>query len=234
MNNLLHNIDEDTDERPGHIRNGHGDREISLGTTTILLIFFALAVQDAAVFGFGYSIGGKRNPAPVAAPVQPTSLSYSGGVKPAPGNPFGSAASTPPAAVDSAAVPYTPPAASTTKTIPLPAPIERIAPDTTPAEESRTTLTRTAPDPAAAAPLPPLPPIAAPGTGTVVVQVAAVSHQEDAELISNSLRHRGYTVNIRNEPDHLLHVQVGPFTNRKDAEAMKARLLADGFNAYIK
>ena len=75
-------------------------------------------------------------------------------------------------------------------------------------------------------------PIAA--NGTVVVQVAAVSHQEDADLIASTLKRRGYVVNIRTEADKLLHVQVGPFANRKDADAMKAKLLADGFNAYIK
>ena len=33
------------------------DREISLGTTTILGIFFALALICAVFFGFGYSMG---------------------------------------------------------------------------------------------------------------------------------------------------------------------------------
>jgi cell division protein FtsN len=42
-------------------------------------------------------------------------------------------------------------------------------------------------------------------------------------------------VAIRQDPnDKLLHVQVGPFGNRKDAEAMRQKLLSDGFNAYIK
>ena len=66
------------------------------------------------------------------------------------------------------------------------------------------------------------------------MQVAAVSHQEDAELLASALQRRGYTVNVHNEPDKLFHVQVGPFYARKDADAMKAKLLADGFNAYIK
>jgi cell division septation protein DedD len=49
------------------------------------------------------------------------------------------------------------------------------------------------------------------------------------------LKKRGYTVTIRQEPqDKLLHVQVGPFANKKDAEAMRQRLLADGYNAIVK
>jgi cell division septation protein DedD len=71
--------------------------------------------------------------------------------------------------------------------------------------------------------------------GSVVVQVAAVSHQEDADVLMTALKKRGYTVTIRQEPqDKLLHVQVGPFANKKDAEAMRQRLLADGYNAIVK
>ena len=68
-----------------------------------------------------------------------------------------------------------------------------------------------------------------------LVQIAAVSHQEDADLIASTLKRRGYAVAIRREPqDTLLHIQLGPFPSKKDAEAMRQRLQADGFNAYIK
>jgi cell division protein FtsN len=79
-------------------------------------------------------------------------------------------------------------------------------------------------------------PLAAPvAAQQLVVQVAALSHQEDADLIRTTLERRGYVVAIRQDPnDKLLHVQVGPFGNRKDAEAMRQKLLSDGFNAYIK
>jgi cell division septation protein DedD len=71
--------------------------------------------------------------------------------------------------------------------------------------------------------------------GLAVVQVAAVSHQEDADMLMNALKKHGYNVTIRQEPqDRLLHVQVGPFANKKDAEAMRQRLLADGYNAIVK
>jgi len=55
VNSLLHRDSEDEEhEAP------HGDREITLGTTMILAIFFALAVFAAIFFGFGYSMGSKR------------------------------------------------------------------------------------------------------------------------------------------------------------------------------
>lgn len=68
-----------------------------------------------------------------------------------------------------------------------------------------------------------------------MVQIAAVSHQEDADLLVSTLHRRSYAVAIHHEPqDNLLHVQVGPFATRKDADAMRLRLKADGFNAIVK
>ena len=68
-----------------------------------------------------------------------------------------------------------------------------------------------------------------------MVQIAAVSRQEDADVLVTALRQRGYTVVVHNEPqDKLLHVQVGPFNDRAQATAMRQKLLADGYNAIIK
>jgi DedD protein len=68
-----------------------------------------------------------------------------------------------------------------------------------------------------------------------MVQIAAVSHQEDADLLLAALKKRGYPVFVRQEPtDHLLHIQVGPFATRKDAETMRQRLQTDGYNAILK
>ena len=73
------------------------------------------------------------------------------------------------------------------------------------------------------------------GAGSFVVQVAAVSHQEDAELLVSALQRKGYSVAARNEPgDKLVHIQVGPFSDHKDADTMKQRLVTDGYNAMIK
>jgi hypothetical protein len=72
-------------------------------------------------------------------------------------------------------------------------------------------------------------------TGSTMVQIAAVTHQEDATILVSALKRHGYTVVVRNEPnDSLLHVQVGPFATRDQAKAMRARLLADGYNAILK
>jgi DedD protein len=122
------------------------------------------------------------------------------------------------------------------------------------------TLSRTAaaqepaPSPAAVAqsPQPPAPqPVAQPAvmqsavraalpqmasqSGAWVVQVAAVENSQDADVLVSALRRRGYSVSARhNAGDSLIHVQVGPFTSRSDADAMRQRLLNDGYNANIE
>lgn len=227
MNPLL----DETDDREDRSHRSQGeDREITLGTTMILLIFFALAVYGAVLFGFGYSLGSKHSGnTPVAVAAAPTAAPSFNTFKPAPGSPVGAPApGKVPATADDFVAPVVAPGKNNT-------PPAKAIVDAGGAEESGakvrtptpTASTNSAPT-AAATPMP------VAGTGNVVVQVAAVSHQEDADLIASTLKRRGYVVNIRTEADKLIHVQVGPFATRKDAEVMKAKLLADGFNAYIK
>jgi DedD protein len=68
-----------------------------------------------------------------------------------------------------------------------------------------------------------------------MVQIAAVSHSEDAEVLVNALRKHGYSVMARRDVgDSLIHVQTGPFVNRNDANAMRQKLLNDGYNAIVQ
>lgn len=72
-------------------------------------------------------------------------------------------------------------------------------------------------------------------TGSYMVQVAAVTKQEDADLLVSALRKKEYPVFVATTPgDSLFHVQVGPFSDSKDAEAMRSRLAGDGYNAIVK
>lgn len=69
----------------------------------------------------------------------------------------------------------------------------------------------------------------------VMVQVAAVSQMEDAQVLVGALRKRGFAAAIRHDgADGKLHVQVGPFTNRNDANAACQRLLNEGYNAVVQ
>jgi pilus assembly protein CpaC len=68
-----------------------------------------------------------------------------------------------------------------------------------------------------------------------MVQVMALSSKEDAELMVVALKRQGYTVAINHDPlDSLLHLEVGPFASKTDAEAMRQRLLSDGYNATMR
>lgn len=92
-----------------------------------------------------------------------------------------------------------------------------------------------APTPAVATTSPAAKQSAVVGSGSIMVQIAAISRQEDADILVSALRKHGYSVVVRNDPkDSLLHVQIGPFGSRDDAKAMRTRLLADGYNAILK
>jgi DedD protein len=75
------------------------------------------------------------------------------------------------------------------------------------------------------------------GPGTIVVQIAAVSREDDAVALAGALRKKNYNVFVVNNPvtnDKLYHVQVGPFATVQEAEAMKAKLVGEGYNPILK
>ncbi len=236
MNSLLDDNDDDIQDHH-HGRAGRGqDREITLGITVILGIFFALAVFGALMFGFGYSIGAKHTQSAIAGAQADPNATFNG-FKPPSGKTASDLAKATPAPA-SVTVPLTslPPQ-------PLPRAASRPAAETTAEAESipaAVALPVRATAPPVAAPTA-RPAIATPATpppaGALMVQIAAISaaHQEDADSVATSLKRKGYAVSIRHEPaDQLLHVQVGPFATRKDADAMRQRIQADGFNAIVK
>jgi cell division septation protein DedD len=68
-----------------------------------------------------------------------------------------------------------------------------------------------------------------------MVQIAAVSHTEDSDVLVSALRKRGYAVTARREPaDSLIHVRIGPFTSRDEANRWRQKLMNDGYNAIVQ
>ena len=68
----------------------------------------------------------------------------------------------------------------------------------------------------------------------LVVQIAAMSRQDDAEVLASSLRKRGFATSIHcDTQDSLYHVQVGPY-QRNVALAARQKLIANGYNAVLK
>jgi DedD protein len=227
--------DEDDDEFAAQRRraaNEAPDREFTLGTSTIVGIFFALALGAAVVFGVGYTMGRKsaqNAAAATAAATTPDTSSDSTSIftqaKPAAGS-----QSIAPPAQPAADAPTTAPAATqpAPANAPPPAPSNASTSNTTAAPADRVIVGDKPATPQPATPNP------QPAT-SFMVQVAAVSSQDVANILLTSLQKKGYTVAVHHDAqDNLLHVQIGPFAKRADAEAMRQKVLADGFNAIVK
>jgi cell division septation protein DedD len=243
----LHNRDRETSDYRDQKDDG---REISLGTGTILAIFFALALICAVFFGLGYSMGRKSAQASIQTPASAASDSAASSTFSSFKPPAGSPATQSAAAKKSpgTASPADPDAEIVTTPVSSPQDNSEVRPAAasrkeTASETAAAPIVREAPHSQSPSPsqgspqsqsssgaMPAIDP-----NGTAMVQVAAVSHQEDAETLIASLKKRGYTVFIRQEPqDKLFHVQTGPFATKKDADAMRLRLLADGYIAIVK
>jgi cell division septation protein DedD len=117
----------------------------------------------------------------------------------------------------------TPGAATATHAPPKAAPIrtEADAADATPTQVVKPVLAKQ-------------PSAASSSGGQTMVQLMAAAQSEDAEVLAAALRKRGYHAIVRDEPDHLYHVQVGPFASRAEADTMRRKLQADGYNAILK
>lgn len=68
-----------------------------------------------------------------------------------------------------------------------------------------------------------------------MVQIAEGFHPEDAEVLVDALRRRGYTASAHRDPsDGLIHVRMGPFPTHDAAAATRQKLSNDGYNAIIQ
>jgi cell division septation protein DedD len=186
------------------------DTEITLGTGKMLALFFGLVILCATFFGLGYSIGH-------------SSTKSSAELLPSPST-SRPARLSPSSSPNSATSPTT--SAPAAQTDGKSADTQQAAPDSSSAANS----SRNSSTSDQAAPLTPPQPVA-----SYFVQVAAVSKQEDAQALVESLKGRQYQAFIADAtPDKLFHVQVGPFTDVKEAESMRARLVNDGYNPILK
>jgi DedD protein len=72
--------------------------------------------------------------------------------------------------------------------------------------------------------------------GSIVLQVAALSHQSDAMAMASLLQQKRFPsfVSVPSGGDKLYRVQVGPYSSESAADAAKGALDHDGFKAIIK
>lgn len=222
------------------------DSEFTLGLGSLLGIFFGLVLLCGLFFGFGYSLGHghttvKHNNPSAATPETPSttaaatpSSSNSGsssGSKPtaqqaappppAPANPNPAETATP------AAGSGTQPASSKT----TPAPPQQTNTHSAPPQQNANTGAAQQVFQNAV----PRTPSQTASNHHYMVQVAAVSRPRDARVLVAALEGRGFHAVTRSEPgDNLMHVQIGPFNSLAAANQMRARLMADGYNAILK
>jgi DedD protein len=189
------------------------DTEITLGTGRMLAIFFAFVLVCAFFFAIGFSLG--RRTASSVTSILPSALT---GAPSTIVRPSAAKSETPRPAPSADMSFYKAVGEKNANTVLTP-------PDAkTQAAASEETPPKSAPD---AAPSP---------GGTYYVQVAAVSRQEDADSLIEALKKKQYPAFMANNAslDKFFHVQVGPYAELKEAEAMRARLISDGYNPIVK
>jgi DedD protein len=191
------------------------DTEITLGTGKLLFLFFGLVGICAMFFALGYSLGRKSEPAITSASAAASPQLVPGTTKASSGSPASPSMSFYKSVEQKDANAELTPAADA-------------KPDTAaaPADAAVTSApAANAPDPTTTLP-----------TAAYLVQVAAVSKQEDGDALVDALKRKQYPafIAVPIPADKLYHVQVGPFSDIKDAEAMRARLIADGYSPILK
>lgn len=185
------------------------DTEITLGTGKLLGIFFGLVIVCSIFFTLGYLLGRST-----AAGDRTEIVGAS---------PSGGSSAGKPSAVNKNTEPQSTPASATTNG-PSASPSSSIPP-----------LVPPSPSPVPAASATPPADIKATSGGSYTVQVAAVSKKEDADNLVSALSKKQYPVYVSTAPgDALFHVQVGPFSDPKDAETMRAKLAGEGYDAIVK
>ena len=196
------------------------DTEITLSTGKLLGIFFALAIVCGVFFTMGYLLG-KSTSAGGRTEIVASVPSGSAAVKPNAGNKT-------PETTTQTCPPGSPNCASSASSSSDTSSAGKTADQQTSSQPSSKAADQSAAQPAGAD-------VKNGANSSFMVQVAAVSKQEDAEILVTALRKKQYPVFIANSAgDPLFHVQVGPFSEKKDAEAMRTRLSGDGYNAIVK
>jgi len=218
-------FDEEEDLSEQRYQRDPNDREITLGSATLLAIFFGLVLLCGLFFGMGYTLG-RRAPVQTAADAADhgTATALTSDARPKPSASAQTPAPEP--VVDETPIPDPQPDSGAIG--------ETSATATKPQVHDAALQTATVKPALPSQPETPAPSNAIPPNG-IMVQIAAVSTQPDADVLVGALRRHGYTVTVRRDAaDTLLHVQVGPFATRAEANAMRQKLLSDGYNAILK
>jgi len=228
--------EEEEDLAPAHEQ---PERELTLSSTTLLVIFFGLVLVCGLFFGLGYTLGRRSSPTEASqeAAASPVNTGTSASA-PISSLPKPSAASASPT-VASDPAPASSASDSQSADVPAETPAQPAA-STPPTPTVKPALQELKPAGKGTAPAANVQPAklsTEPGAAPsgIMVQIAAVSNPADANVLIGALQKHGYTVAARRQAsDTLIHVQIGPFATRTEAITMRQKLLGDGYNAILK
>jgi hypothetical protein len=253
---------------------GKRDREVTLGTFTLLAIFFGLVVVCGLSFGLGYVVG-RREPATASTVLEPKpvlSQRESAKGKPAGGAGGGTVAGAgngpgSDAAGEASGLGGAEESGQHAGGLPQASDAGETGADSDAAEASKTAnqiaqgganlgkaqsalaaiSSASKAQAAAKAPQqtqvkPALPKLEAATNKAqdatapaLMVRVAALEHQDDADVLVDALRRRGYSATAhRDAVDGMVHVRVGPFASRDVANQWRQKLQNDGYNAVVE
>lgn len=235
------------------------DKELTLGPTTLILLGLGLFALCGVCFVFGYAVGQHGSPVTPAAGSLTVKSSAASAQSQNPGLPAKPAPSqsgfqpkqaTAPAAADARndAADTTADSGQEARRAPASMQAAQSSPPPSPIAKAAAAAVvqaalpgqgggaqTVAGGPVVRPALSQIPTQTSPLPGTWMVQIAAVSHPEDADVLVSALRKHGYAVAVHRDPvDALIHVQVGPFATNTDAAAMRQKLLNDGYNAIVQ
>jgi cell division protein FtsN len=199
--------------------------ELVLSNRQLLSLFFVVVVFFAGFFSVGYFVGYGHAQGTSVAPEM---------VEAPPPAPVREEVPVPRVVEEPALVAEKPaPTAPVRREEPKPIPPTRQSAPPPPVTRPASVPVETAAVPRAA-PVP-RPATAASNTNAYNVQVSAVRVADDATILSNRLRERGYPTHVAaGAGDGWHRIMVGPFASREAAQESQLRLKADGFDTVLK
>ncbi|MBI4443765.1 MAG: SPOR domain-containing protein [Acidobacteria bacterium] len=199
-----------------------GQTDWVLESRQLLLVFFAIVALCGVFFSLGYIVG-HNTLSETTSSAQAAVAASAPGVKPSP-MPPATYLNRPPTETEATPDPAVPPGTDLSFYQSAEEPAE---PATTLTESSQTPANSATASPAIQiAPAPP------PG---MLVQVSALTRQEDAESLVQLLKEKNLPVMVTSGAgDSLFHVVVGPYQNEMEAQRVRALLEQDGFRPFIK
>jgi cell division septation protein DedD len=185
--------------------------ELTLSPMVLLVLFFVLVLLCGLCFGVGYSMGSRDSKKPLVTDQKPG------------------------AGADAQAAGSLPkPSADRQKTPDIQSIVDDL-PVTSSGADANAPHEGQAIAAGADSTEPLIKPAQPDAASALMIQVATVTRQEDADILIGALRKHGYTAIAHHDPaDNKLQVQIGPFSSRNDANAMCQKLLHDGYNAIVQ